>query len=228
MTGDLLELAASGCIYFQDEASQLIASTVTVREGEWFLDVCAAPGGKTTAIGGRYRADGAVTDSRVLFAGDKHARRVIQLQETCELQGVGHVNIAQYDAEKALPFADESFDVILVDAPCSGTGTIRHNPEIRYFLRPEDFDLLKQTQLAILKNVSKLLRPNGKLVYSTCSLESEENEDVCRAFLEASPSFRVVRPKVADRFLTENGYARTFPHRDDMDGFFAAEFIREN
>jgi len=137
------------------------------------------------------------------------------------------VNIVQYDAERSLPFADEAFDSVLVDAPCSGTGTIRHNPEIRYFLKPDDFAELQDKQLRILKNASKLVTSGGTLVYSTCSLEREENEAVCEAFLRDNADFRLVKPNVPERFLTELGFARTFPQRDDMDGFFVAKFTRE-
>jgi len=148
------------------------------------------------------------------------------LRENCRRQGVDFVNIVQYDAERALPFADQAFDTVLVDAPCSGTGTIRHNPEIRYFLQPEDFAELQNKQLRILKNASKLVTRGGTLIYSTCSFEKEENEAVCEAFLRDTADFRLVKPNVPERFLTERGFARTFPQRDGMDGFFVAEFDR--
>jgi 16S rRNA (cytosine967-C5)-methyltransferase len=132
----------------------------------------------------------------------------------------------RYDAENALPFADESFDVVLVDAPCSGTGTIRHNPEIRYFLSEKDFVELSAKQLKILQTASKVLKKNGKLVYSTCSLENEENEAVMEKFLASNKNFTKVTPKVTNIFLTNEGFARTFPPRDKTDGFFIAEMIK--
>ena len=113
-----------------------------------------------------------------------------------------------------------------MDAPCSGTGTIRHNPEIRYFLDPSDFDKLSGKQLRILRNASNLVRKGGRLLYSTCSLEREEDEDVAEAFLASDPRFSKVSPDLPDHFLGPKGYARTFPHRDRMDGFFVAEFVR--
>ena len=99
-----------------------------------------------------------------------------------ENQGVDFVDFVQYDAEESLPFEDESFDVVLIDAPCSGTGTIRHNPEIRYFLKKEDFKELSEKQLKILQNASKLVKRGGRLIYSTCSLEKQENEEVIGKF----------------------------------------------
>jgi 16S rRNA (cytosine967-C5)-methyltransferase len=125
-----------------------------------------------------------------------------------------------------LPFEGESFDSLLVDAPCSGTGTIRHNPEIRYFLQPGDFAELHDKQLRILSNASKSLRNGGSLLYSTCSLEPEENEMVVRAFLAQNPDFAVARPNIHESFLDERGFARTFPDHDRMDGFFIAKLVK--
>lgn len=223
MIDDKLRSAANaGEIYFQDEASQLVAQVVAKDAGKKILDVCAAPGGKTTQIAAsiEYREGG------LLVAGDLHTSRVKLLTATCKNQGAELVNVMQYDAEIALPFVAESFDTVLLDAPCSGTGTIRHNPEIRYFLAGTDFQDLSKKQLAILRNASKLVQPGGRLIYSTCSLEIEENEAVCRAFLDETENFQQVVPGVPDRFRTSDGFARTFPARDNMDGFFIAEFRR--
>jgi len=140
---------------------------------------------------------------------------------------VRNVNILEYDALNTLPFAESGFDVVLVDAPCSGTGTIRHNPEIRYFLTEKDFAQLSAKQLKILHNASKVVKSGGRLLYSTCSLEKEENEAVCERFLSQTTSFEKVLPNLPERFLTEKGFARTFPNRDKMDGFFIAVFQKK-
>lgn len=218
---DVHPLAAGGLIYIQGEASQLTSMTVDVDPGESFLDVCAAPGGKTGHIARRSR------ESCLIVAGDLHRQRVEHLKMNCEMQGAGEVCIVQYDAVNGLPFANNSFDSILVDAPCSGTGTIRSNPELRYFLEPQDLQDLATKQLAILLNASKLLKRDGTLVYSTCSLEPEENEWVCASFVEKAGDIVQEQPRVGPKFLTPNGYARTWPHRDNMDGFFIAAFRRE-
>ena len=228
----LRKAVEAGEIYFQDEASQMVAAAVRLNQGGRFLDVCAAPGSKSTKVAldavTRRRAEGGKGSKgeKEIYAGDLHWNRVMFLRENCRRQGVDFVNIVQYDAERALPLADQAFDTVLVDAPCSGTGTIRHNPEIRYFLQPEDFAELQNKQLRILKNASKLVTRGGTLIYSTCSFEKEENEAVCEAFLRDTADFRLVKPNVPERFLTERGFARTFPQRDGMDGFFVVEFDR--
>ena len=223
---DLRELAENGEIYFQDEASQMVAATVEIPSEGRFLDVCAAPGGKTGAISARCAPSRHETGNRLFFAGDLYHRRVLFLRENLDNQGVGFVDIVEYDAAGDLPFDEKIFDTVLVDAPCSGTGTIRHNPEIRYFLGPDDFSELQSTQLDILRNASKVLKLGGIMVYSTCSLEKEENEEVCKRFLAETSEFQAIEPSVPEKFITGEGFARTFPHRDNMDGFFIARFRR--
>jgi len=215
----LRELAENGKIYFQDEGSQIIGNAVELKENESFLDVCAAPGSKVTQI-----QNSKFKIQNLIVAGDLYWQRVKVLQENCVRQGAASVNVLQYDAENGLPFADECFDVVLVDAPCSRTGTIRHNPEIRYFLEKKDFEELQGKQLKILNNASKLIKSGGRIIYSTCSLEKEENEEVCRKFAAENSGFRPVAPNVSEKFLTEQGFARTFPQKDKMDGFFIAVF----
>lgn len=224
---DLLDLAKNGEIYFQDEASQMVAAVLDAPPGGRFLDVCAAPGGKCTAVAARAAGESGIPGVPVLVAGDINHQRVVFLRENCRRQGADSVYIVQYDASVDLPFAEASFDTVLVDAPCSGTGTIRHNPEIRYFLDMSDLEELPNTQLAILQNASKLVKPGGTLVYSTCSLELEENEGVCAKFLEHEDAFHTINPRVPEAFLTREGFARTFPDRDGMDGFFIAVFQRK-
>ena len=218
----LREMADAGEIYFQDEASQLVAAVAGRDPKGQFIDVCAAPGGKTTQIAKAYSG----IASTLIVAGDLHESRVGLLRATCKRQRADTVNIVRYDAERSLPFADESFDTVLVDAPCSGTGTIRHNPEIRYFLELSDFAELAKKQLAILRNASYLVRRGGRLIYSTCSIQLEENEQVCGQFLKESATFEKSRPVVPERIVTDSGFARTFPHRDGTDGFFIAQFER--
>ena len=221
----LRELAEEGKIYFQDKASQLVAQSVKLKKGEKFLDVCAAPGGKTTFVA--YDAGTRGHGDAGIIAGDFYFQRVKFLRKNCRTQGGDFIEIVQYNAENSLPFADESFDTVLVDAPCSGTGTIRRNPEIRYFLQKDDFRVLSEKQLRILKNASKTVKAGGRLIYSTCSLEAEENEAVVDKFLSENSAFEKVSPKVPDKFLTEEKFARTFPPRDEMDGFFIAAFEKK-
>lgn len=221
INSEMMALAEKGEIYFQDEASQMIANSVNIPPGGRFFDACAAPGGKITSIAARHRVSG-----NLFAAGELHPRRIELLRQNCERQATESVRIVRFDAETIFPFADGSFDVVLVDAPCSGTGTIRHNPEIRFFIEPEDFDYLSAKQLNILCSASKIVRRGGKLIYSTCSLEQIENEGVCRGFLASKPEFQTVAPDLPQRFVTTDGFGRTWPHRDDMDGFFVAVFLR--
>lgn len=211
--------AKAGEIYFQDEGSQLVACSFDIPAGGKFLDVCAAPGGKTGLILKR-------NASRVgtSIAGDRYFRRATLLRDVCRGHGAESPNVVQHDAEIELPYPNQTFDVVFVDAPCTGTGTIRHNPEKRYLLKPEDIIKLSIKQLAMLSNASKLVRDGGLLVYSTCSLEKEENELVCEQFMKISTDFQIVKPNVPGPFITDEGFARTFPDRDNMDGFFIAEF----
>jgi 16S rRNA (cytosine967-C5)-methyltransferase len=131
------------------------------------------------------------------------------------------------NAEAGLPFDDGAFDRVLVDAPCTGTGTLRHNPEIRWRLAPENIDGLASVQSRILSEAARVVRRGGRLVYSTCSVEREENEGVVAGFLRAHAEFKQVETTpTPSRLLLASGAARTWPHRDDVDGFFVAAFER--
>ena len=244
----LFAFAGDGKIYFQEESSQLVGEAVKLQKGEKFLDVCAAPGSKFTQILSNaecgmqnaglkdedktpiipkikdqpFTPRSAFRIPHLSVAGDLHEHRLRFLRQSAVNQGLESLNFAAYNAENQLPFADEIFDCILLDAPCSGTGTIRHNPEIRYFLTEKDFAELREKQLVILQNASKTLKKGGRVVYSTCSLEREENELVIERFLSSNAGFEKVLPDVPQKFLTEEGFARTFPQRDAADGFFIA------
>jgi len=217
---ELLELERGGRIYFQDEASQLVAASVGKLSGRRVLDVCSAPGSKTGVL--------AMRGADLVVAGDVSNNRIALLRTNLERQGVLRVPVCQFDAAVSLPFRDRSFDVVLVDAPCSGTGTIRHNPEIRYRLKKTDFERLADKQLLILINASKVVNVGGRIVYSTCSLERVEGEDVIARFLKETSNYDSVRPPVEGRFVTNEGFGRTFPHRDLMDGFFIANLVRRS
>jgi 16S rRNA (cytosine967-C5)-methyltransferase len=218
----LRELASEGLIYFQDEASQLVAQVLDARAGERVLDVCAAPGSKTTHIAAR------AGNHALVVAGDLYEHRVRTLFETSARQKSVAIRALVYDAEVALPFADGSFDRALVDAPCTGTGTLRRNPEIRWRISPSDMALLSARQKRILYNTSELVRRGGRLVYSTCSVEPEENEQVVSDFLRERRGFEQVAVQAPAALLTEKGAARTWPQRDGADGFFIAAFLRRS
>jgi len=220
---ELRRLVEDGMIYIQDAGSQLVANAIDIDSGERFLDVCASPGGKTMAV-----VTNALSNDQQnigFFAGDISSRRIKILADTIARQQ-GNSKIVQYDASVSMPFEESSFDHVLIDAPCTGTGTIRHNPEIRYFIQPSDFGRMQQTQIAILNNAADIVKKGGRLIYSTCSLEREENEDVCEHFMNERSNFRQLSPRIPERFVTKDGYGRTFPPHDDIDGFFIATFER--
>lgn len=215
-------LAAEGLVYMQDEASQLVAHVLGAREGELVLDACAAPGSKTTHVA-------ALAEGRALVvAGDLHTHRLRVVGETCVRLGVVGVTLVALNAEVTLPFATETFDRVLVDAPCTGTGTLRHNPEIRWRLSRESFRELPAVQGRILSEAARVLRRGGRLVYSTCSVEREENEEVAAAFLQSHTDFTQTQATPAPaQLLLPDGAARTWPQRDDVDGFFVAALEKQ-
>jgi 16S rRNA (cytosine967-C5)-methyltransferase len=216
--GEMLRaLASQGFVYTQDEASQLVGRVVGAREGERVLDVCAAPGSKATQIA--IMAE----DRALVIACDVYEHRLRTVVDSARRQGVENILTVALDAETSpLPFAGGSFGRVLVDAPCTGTGTLRHNPEIRWRITPADVEQLSARQRAILANAARVVRVGGRLVYSTCSIEREENEAVIASFLAAHPDFRQEKADAPAELLTATGAARTFPHRDDTDGFFVA------
>lgn len=210
--------ADRGLIYIQDQASQLVSLLLDARAGHRVLDLCAAPGSKSSHIA-------ALTENQAhIVSCDLHARRLGTLRATCGRLGVTSIDAVALDATEALPFAEGSlkFDRVLVDAPCSGTGTLRGNPEIKWRLKLEDIEELAKLQLSLLLNASLAVADGGRLLYSTCSLEPEENEAVIREFLNCNSAFRVNEPGIARDLLTDSGFVRTFPHRHGADGFFAA------
>ena len=182
--------------------------------------VRAAPGSKTTLVD-------TLAPQAMIVAGDLHEHRVRTLNELAIAQGARGIQPVVYDAARPLPFAEEAFDRVLVDAPCSGTGTLRRNPEIRWRLTIEDIKELSQKQIQILANASAVLRAGGRLVYSTCSVEPEENEEVVEGFLREHADFRVAVLDAPPELQTESGAIRTWPHRGGTDGFFIKVFERK-
>lgn len=214
-----VRLAREGKIYFQDEASQLVAQLVAPHQGDTVLDVCAAPGSKASQMAAGSHAQ--------IIAGDKHLHRIRTVSEVFQTQGLANGRCLVLDGESGLPFQNESFERVLVDAPCSGTGTLRHNPEIRWRISASDIQELSNRQRQILTNASLVVKPGGRLIYSTCSVEPEENEAVARAFAERSTEFETVKLAVDPTLLTGSGAARTWPQHQNTDGFFIMAFTRK-
>lgn len=218
----LQKLSNEGKIYFQDEASQLVAHVLDAQPNEKILDLCAAPGSKTTHIAALQ------LQLKRIVACDIHEHRLSIVEEIAKKTGVEKLELRQLDATESLPFEDEEFDRVLVDAPCSGTGTLRRNPEIRYRITTRDFSKLAEKQERILVNAARTVRKKGRLVYSTCSIEKEENEKVVENFLRNQQLFELITPKVDGKLLNENKTMRTFPQVQGTDGFFIAVFERKS
>lgn len=218
-------LFAAGLFTVQDEASQLVVDLLDPRPGERVLDACAAPGTKTTAIAERVGEAGRV------LALDRHARRLALAARDAARLGLANVATREADVSRPLPreITGAGFDRVLVDAPCSGLGTLRRTPELRWRVTPRDCAALAEAQFRILRHAASALRPGGALVYSVCTVAPEENEAVVDAFLAREPAFRrtpadALPPALAP--LLEGGALRTWPHRHDADGFFAVRFER--
>ncbi len=218
--GLLAESVAAGEVYVQDEASQLVAVMLGARPGERVLDLCAAPGSKTTQIADK------CLDSAIIVASDLHEHRLKTLVSLAKLQGLRSIHCVALDGLSALPLAESSFDRVLVDAPCSGTGTLRRNPEIRWRISPADIQDLSGRQKQLLFNAARVVKLGGRLIYSTCSVEPEENEEVVQTFLENNKTFRLGQLSLDSSLITSFGAARTWPHRDGTDGFFICAFER--
>jgi 16S rRNA (cytosine967-C5)-methyltransferase len=214
----------AGRFTVQDEASQLVVALLDPQPGERVLDLCAAPGGKTTAIAERVEPSGSVV------AVDRNTRRLDLVQRAVRRLGLTGIRTVTRDATRSLAeLAPEGgFDRILVDAPCSGLGTLRRNPDAKWRVRPGDPARLAEIQRAIVCNAAAVLRPGGALVYSTCTVLPEENEEIASDFLQRSRDFAPIsKEAVPDevKAVTESdGTLRTFPHTHDTDGFFAARF----
>jgi 16S rRNA (cytosine967-C5)-methyltransferase len=217
----------SGRFTVQDEASQLVVALLDPLPGERVLDTCAAPGGKATAAAER------VGDAGLVLALDRHPHRLELVERAARRLALPNLRTLARDAARPLADIDSGggFDRVLVDAPCSGLGALRRNPDARWRIGPADPARLAETQLALLQNAAAVLRPAGTLVYSTCTLLPEENERVVEAFLRETPGVALSpalrAPEELRGLLDENGFLHCLPHLHDTDGFFAARFERQ-
>lgn len=220
----------------QDEAAQLVVELMQLEPAHHVLDVCAAPGTKTTGIAERLEAGG----GRVL-ALDRHANRLSLVARAARRLELSCIHTLVRDATRPLtdlpdfvdadaPSTGALFDRVLVDAPCSGLGAMRRNPDARWRVRSGDPARLAEVQRTLLDRAAEVVAPGGSLVYSTCTVMREENEAVIEPFLERSPGFRLARrdeapPNLAP-LLDDAGHMRCHPHLHDTDGFYAARLIR--
>ncbi len=189
-----------GRFYIQDPSTLLSVAEMDPQSGEFILDACAAPGGKTTYIAQLVRNRGRI------LALDPQPKRLETLGENCARLGVTCVQTASTAPDGLSPF-----DRILIDAPCSNAGVLRRRVELRWRLRPEDLERLRQTQMSLLQSATGRLKPGGALVYSTCSLETEENEALVAGFLRGNPGLELVSQR------------QLLPFADGVDGAYVAK-----
>jgi 16S rRNA (cytosine967-C5)-methyltransferase len=222
----LTSIARDGLFVVQDEASQLVGAFVGVSEGQVVFDACAAPGGKTTQMAA------AMKNTGLIVAADVRGRRVDLLGRTIAESTATCVDVIRADAREPLPFRDDIFDVALVDAPCSGLGTIRRDPDIKWRRRERDLPDLAGRQLEMLDRVAQVVKPGGHLIYSTCSSEPEENHEVVSRFLSKHPGFGVDPPRafledpVLATTLEGSGFLHTRPFAHGLEAFFAARLVK--
>jgi len=215
-----------GLYIIQDEASQLVTAVLDPKPGERILDGCAAPGGKTTHIAQKMKNQGEI------YALDLSQGKLDLIEEMCQRSGIKIVKTIKGDAAQPLPILRGlKFDRVLADVPCSGFGTLRRNPDLKWRRGEGDIKRLSELQFSILKNLSVYVKEGGVLIYSTCTIFHEENEDVVEKFLEGHPEFQLDRidkvlPEKYHTFI-QNQYFKTFPPKDEMDGFFVARLIKQ-
>jgi 16S rRNA (cytosine967-C5)-methyltransferase len=212
-----------GCFQVQSEASQIIARLLAPTPGSVVVDCAAAPGGKATHLAEIVGDAGKVIALDLNLAGLRNARSVAKR--------LAHDNLvlARADVTKAIPLPSGAFDYVLLDAPCTGTGTLRQHPEIRWRLKPGDPSRMAPLQLAMLRNAAALLRPGGALVYSVCSLMREEGAGMIDEFLASDSRYQIdTHPPNCDQLagiIREDGTMQTRPDLGGLDGFFAARIL---
>lgn len=214
------EYYSKGYFNIQDESAGLACRLLNVRENLKVLDLCAAPGGKTAYMAALMH------DKGEIVAVDKFDSRLNIVQKNIERLGLNSVRLVESDARE---FNETGFDRVLADVPCSGTGTLSKKPDIKW--KKDIFDVRQMTELQyeLLCKAASLIKPDGAVVYSTCSIEPEENFQVVKKFLDNHPDFMLdsSKDKFPDEIVDENGCIQTYPHRHKMDGAFAARLIKK-
>ena len=217
-------LFTEGKVEVQDEGSQLLAHLVAPRRGEMIADLCAGAGGKTLAMGALMRNTGR------LYAFDISEKRLTNLGQRLKRSGLSnlHSQLISSEQDAKLKRLNGKFNRVLVDAPCSGLGTLRRNPDLKWRQTPQDVLELTGKQTSILARAAKLVKAGGRLIYATCSLLSDENEAIADAFLAAHPDFKLIPANevlAQQQIPVDTGeYLKLLPHLHQTDGFFAAVF----
>jgi len=212
-------------VYVQDESAMLVPPLLSPQGAQQVVDLCAAPGGKTTYLAHLMGNAGEI------IAVDISEKKLAVLRENCRRTGALNVHTRTLDATKTDLGFIKTADAVLIDAPCSGFGTLRRHPDIRWNKTPNQVRTLSDLQYRLLKNAAQHIKPGGILVYSTCSIEPMENEEVIRRFSADFPMYKVENarlflPNVPQSAITPQGCLQTFPHEHGVDGAFAARLRR--
>ncbi len=221
-----LEGFSQGLFTVQDESSMLASQALAPLPGASILDACAGLGGKTTHLAELIKNDGQI------ISCDLHPHKLELLKASCARLGVTCVSPLRADARELPGLLGQRFDLVMVDAPCSGMGVLRRRPEARWRKGPEQLRELPKLQIEILRAAAACLNPGGSLVYSTCSIEPEENQEVVEAFLASAPDFALesLWPYLPVNLWRENGmdhgWLQILPHTHGLDGFFIARIRR--
>lgn len=203
----------------QDIAAMMAVEALSPKSGENVIDVCAAPGGKTTHMAELMENKGRIT------AFDIHPHKVEIIRKNAERMGIDIIDAKSFDASQIKEELIGTADKVLADVPCSGLGIIRRKPDIKW--NKEDIQELPVLQYRILENAAKYLKPGGELVYSTCTLNKRENEDVICEFVKANKEFEFVKVELPGSLARENsGYITLYPNIDNTDGFFISKIKR--
>ncbi|WP_040980020.1 16S rRNA (cytosine(967)-C(5))-methyltransferase RsmB [Oceanobacillus jeddahense] len=221
-------LLQDGLVTVQDQSSMLVAECLRLEPGMKVLDTCSAPGGKVTHIAEK------MADQGEIHAYDLHKKKINLIEEKASTLDLHTITAFQGDARKLHEkYEEESFDRILIDAPCSGLGVINGKPEIKYEKQAQDIERLSSIQLDIIQSVAKLLKPEGLLIYSTCTVDKEENNQVVQAFLEKNPAFCMdlsFRDQLSEPLKQAPGWSpeglQLFPQDFQTDGFFLTRIKR--
>ncbi len=218
------ELSAykEGLFQVQDESSMLVGHILDPKAGEFIIDVCSAPGGKSTHFAQLMNNKGSI------LSRDIYEHKLELINQNANRLGINIIKTERYDAEKLDKSLISSSDKVLVDAPCSGFGIIRRKPEIKYHKNPEDITNLTLLQLRILNNSAKYVKIGGELVYSTCTIQNEENIGVMNSFLEQNNNFKLLdlSSKINIDINLKNKFLQLYPNINGIDGFFICKFRR--
>lgn len=221
-TGSIRQLKSfqMGLFQIQDESSMLVGEVAQPNEGDYVLDVCSAPGGKTTHFAQLMNNKGKV------IARDVSDKKIQRIEENCRRLGINNVVIEKYDATEFDDTLTDKLDIVLTDVPCSGLGIIKKKPDIKYNVSPKGIESLIQIQRVIVNNAARYVKKDGLLIYSTCTINKKENDENIQWFLDQHSNFELIPLGFEQINTNDKGFLQILPINDIADGFFIAKMKR--